>query len=284
MHQHITISELCTIAEVSVSGYYKWISTSVLREKRLMQELRDLDLIKNIFESKNQTAGFRTVTMGLMYRYAVVMNHKKVIRIMNKYGLICKIRKKKTYGNTFDKNRIEHTYDNLLKTTFDCNQPYTVFHTDITYIKYSYGRKTAYLSAIKDEATREIVAYEIADTLEIPFVIKTVKQLDEIQINSNAIIHSDQGVHYTSNKYGNAVTEIGLTPSMSARGRCVDNAPIETFWGHMKDEINFNIIETYEDVIDVINKHIYNYNHSRPQWTLKKMTPIDYRNHLLNVS
>lgn len=267
-----------------MSGYYKWISKFELRERRLMQELADLELIKNIFEEKNQAAGFRTVTMELIYKYGVVMNHKKVIRIMNKYGLVCKIRKKKTYGNTFDKNRIEHTYDNLLKTTFDCKQAYTVFHTDITYIKYSYGRKTAYLSAIKDEATREIVAYEMADTLEISFVLNTIKQLDEIKINSNAIIHSDQGAHYTSSKYGNIATDIGLTPSMSARGRCVDNAPIETFWGHMKDEINFNIIETYEDVIDVINKYIYNYNNSRPQWTLKKMTPIDYRNHLLNVS
>lgn len=71
---------------------------------------------------------------------------------------------------------------------------------------------------------------------------------------------------------------------MSRRGRCVDNAPIETFLGHMKDEINFKKIETYQEVVETIHNYIYNYNNTRPQWTLKKMTPIEYRNHLLNIA
>ncbi len=247
-------------------------------------ELQDYMLIKEIFDEKQETAGFRTIVMELMYRYGLVMNHKKVIRIMNKYGLICKIRRVKKYANTFEERRIENTFENHLNTTFNSTIPSNIFHTDITYIKYAYGRKTAYLSAIKDQATREIPAFELSESLDISFVIKTLEYLSLQSISKDAIIHSDQGIHYTSKIYKEKIKEIGLTGSMSRRGRCVDNAPIETFFGHMKDEINFKSLETYEEVVATVQKYIYDYNHSRPQWTLKKMTPIQYRNHLLNVA
>lgn len=90
---------------------------------------------------------------------------------MRKYGLVCKIRRKKFYGNTFNGQRIENTYENLLDTTFNCTESATIFRTDITYIKYAYGRKIAYLSAIKDEATRELSTYAISESLEMQFVI-----------------------------------------------------------------------------------------------------------------
>lgn len=246
--------------------------------------MQDYLLIKEIFDEKEETAGFRTIVMELLYRYGLVMNHKKVIRIMDKYGLNCKIRRVKRYGNTFEERRIENTFENHLKTTFDSRIPSNIFHTDITYIKYAYGRKTAYLSAVKDQATREIPAYELSESLDLSFVINTLESLSLQSITKDAIIHSDQGTHYTSKLYKDKITEIGLTGSMSRRGRCVDNAPIETFFGHMKDEINFKTIETYEEIVAVVQKYMYDYNNSRPQWTLKKMTPVQYRNHLLNVA
>lgn len=209
------------------------------------------------------------------------MNPKKVARLMRKYHLICQIRKTKSYGNTFNQKRIENTYDNLLNTTFDCKELSTVFHTDITYIKYAHVTKTAYLSAVKDQATREIVTHTVSNTLEL----NSLEQLRKLHLNTEAIIHSDQGAHYTSNGYKEKVIELGLRGSMSRRGKCVDNAPIETFFGHMKDEINFNKIEIYEELIKIVDQYIYHYNHHRRQWTLKKMTPIAYRNHLvMNIS
>lgn len=203
---------------------------------------------------------------------------------MKKYGLVCKIRRKKLYRNTFSEKRIEHIFPNQLNTTFDCMKPDTIFHTDITYIKYAHNNKTAYLSAAKDEATREIPAFKVSRTLEMPFVMDTLQQLGKISITSGAIIHSDQGAHYTSNIYKEKINEIGLSGSMSRRGKCVDNSPIETFFGHMKDELNFRCMETYEEVVDAIEKYIYKYNNLRPQWTLKKMTPREYRNHLISVA
>ena len=132
----------------------------------LESEIYDFNLIKTIFYEHQETTGFRTIIMELKDKHEIKMNHKKVIRLMNKYGLVCKIRRKKTYGSSFDKSRIEHTYPYLIKTNFNCKIPRTVLHTDITYIKYAYGRKTADLSVIKDQATREILSYKISDSLE----------------------------------------------------------------------------------------------------------------------
>lgn len=279
----ISITLLCSLADVSASGYYKWVKTSKKRKLILENELSDYQLIKEIFNKENETAGFRTIVMQLHLKYGVIMNHKKVIRIMKKYGLVCKIRRKKFYGNTFHQQRIENTYENLLNTTFDCTNPDTVFHTDITYIKYAYGQKTAYLSAAKDQATREVPAYAISESLEMSFIVDTLDQLQGKILDCQAIIHSDQGSHYTSNIYRDKIQKMGFIGSMSRRGRCVDNSPIETFFGHMKDEIEFKKLDTYEKVVEEIEKYIFKYNNLRPQWTLKKMTPNSYRNHLLNV-
>lgn len=280
----ISIKHLCQIASVSVSGYYKWISNVENRTERLEKEIADYEIIYEIFINHDETAGFRTITMELKHQYSIIMNHKKVIRIMEKYGLKCKIRRQRTYGITFDKNRIEHTYPNLINTKFDCVKPYSVLHTDITYIKFAYGGKTAYLSAIKDQTTREILAYKISNSLEVSFVIETITDLQAYSLAENVIIHSDQGVHYSSKKYNEIISKMGLNASMSRRGKCVDNAPIESFFGHMKDEVDFNILQTLEEIVEVIDKYIYYYNNYRPQWTLKKMTPIEYRNHILSVA
>ena len=277
----ITLALLCQLASVSESGDYKWVNTTKQRQLRLTNELSDYHLIKAIFFKKKQVAGYRTIVMNLLSQYGVIMNPKKVKRIMLKYNLICTIRKKKTYMNTFNQKKIENTYDNLLNTTFDCQIPGAIHHTDITYIKYAHGTKVAYLSATKDQATREIVGYALSQSLELPFVLETLDQLKQLDLVKGAIIHSDQGVHYTSTKYNEKIKELGLQGSMSARGRCVDNAPIETFFGHLKDEIIFKTIETYEELVEIINQYIYDYNHHRAQWTLKKMTPINYRNHLM---
>jgi len=280
----ICVKQLCQIACVSISGYYKWKSTEESRNERFEKELVDYELIHKIFADHEETVGFRTITMELKHQYSMIMNHKKVIRLMRKYSLKCKIRRKKTYGNTFDKNRIEHTYPNLINSTFDCIKPFSVLHTDITYIKFAFGGKTAYLSAIKDQATREILAYKVSNSLEVSFVIETVKDLKCYALNESAIIHSDQGVHYSSKKYNKATAKLGLSASMSRRGKCVDNAPIESFFGHMKDEVNFKTFQTLEEIVEIIDRYIYYYNNYRPQWTLKKMTPIEYRNHLIGVA
>ena len=100
-------------------------------------------------------------------------------------------------------------------------------------------------------------------------------------IAEGAYIHSDQGVHYTSPKFQEMLRKAGLGQSMSRKGNCWDNAPQESFFGHMKDEIDLSACQTFEDVQTVIDHYMDYYNNYRCQWGLKKLTPVQYRSQLL---
>ena len=99
-----------------------------------------------------------------------------------------------------------------------------------------------------------------------------------------AIIHSDQGVHYTHPDYIRAIRELGMVQSMSRKGNCIDNAPIESFFGHLKDDMDYKDCKTFNELYSRTRQHMKYYNHKRPQWNLKKMTPVMYRNHLLTTA
>ena len=102
-------------------------------------------------------------------------------------------------------------------------------------------------------------------------------------MHPEAILHSDQGMHYTHPKFRNRVKKAGFRQSMSRKGNCWDNAPMESFFGHMKDEVDFKACETIEELRICIDEYIEYYNSERYQWTLKKMTPDEYRSHLLTA-
>ncbi|WP_026693192.1 IS3 family transposase, partial [Peribacillus kribbensis] len=161
--------------------------------------------------------------------------------------------------------------------------PGKVLLTDITYLYYGKGQK-AYLSCVKDGATREIVAYHLSTSLEMDIVYKTLKKLKQAvghPFHPEAILHSDQGVHYTHPLFQNKVRKLGLTQSMSRRGNCWDNASMESFFGHFKDWAEYKSLNCLEDVKNEVDRVIEEYNHSRYQWGLNKMTPVQYRGHLL---
>ena len=111
--------------------------------------------------------------------------------------------------------------------------------TDITYLNYKNG-KIAYLSTIKDSSSNEILAHHISDNLHLHIALKTLDKLklnSEFKFHHGAILHSDQGVHYTSPIFQNRVKKLGLKQSMSRMGNYLDNAPQESFFGHFKDEV-----------------------------------------------
>ena len=166
---------------------------------------------------------------------------------------------------------------------FKQDEPGKVFLTDITYLKYRSGQ-TAYLSCVKDVATREIVAYVLSRTLRMSIVYETLEQLTNHlagNLHPEAMIHSDQGVHYTHPEFQQCVKEIGLKQSMSRRGNCLDNAPMESFFGHFKDEVDYKEAESFAELHTQVVEYMNHYNHTRKQWTLKKMTPASYRSHLI---
>ncbi|WP_142274214.1 IS3 family transposase, partial [Bacillus mycoides] len=180
----------------------------------------------------------------------------------------------------------EHkTCPNLLKRQFNQEEPEKSMLTDITYLFYGKGKK-AYLSCVKDSATREILAYHVSSSLRMDIVYQTLDNLKERLgevIHPEALLHSDQGIHYTHPEFQKRVREMGIRQSMSRRGNCLDNAPMESFFGHMKDELDYKDCQTFESLELNIKDYMEEYNYNRYQWTLKKMAPIEYRNHLLSA-
>lgn len=217
--------------------------------------------------------------MLLKRRHGVVMNRKKIARIMNDRGLFTKIRKKG--WRPFYKKLHEHkTAKNVLNRNFEQTKPDAVYATDITEIRYASGRK-AYLAAFKDLATKEIVSSQISKTIGLKFVNEALKKaifrLPKAK-REKLMIHSDQGFHFTHQKFRQFLAVNKVTQSMSRKGNCIDNAPMESFFGHLKDHLDPE--NTYEDLVASVTKEIEYYNSERPQWDLKRMPPKSFRRHL----
>lgn len=217
--------------------------------------------------------------MRLKGDYGVTMNHKKIRRIMTKYGLACRIRKKNPYKMIMKKTQEHRTFENILNRNFQQTVPRKALCTDITYLYYGAGCR-AYLSAIKDIATGEALSWEVSQNLELEFVISTVAKLSDMGLSPDTLIHSDQGFHYTSPVYIEKVKGLGITQSMSRKANCIDNAPMESFFGHCKDELEFKDCQTFAELKTKVDEYMHYYNNHRYQWDLNKMTPVQYRSHL----
>ena len=207
------------------------------------------------------------------------MNHKKIQRIMRKYDLVAIVRKRNPY-KAIMKKRLEHrTFPNTLARAFDQTVPRSVFCTDITYLPFK--GMYAYLSVIKDVATGEVVAWHLSSGLEMTLVTETIKQMESYD---NALIHSDQGFHYTNPLFIEMVQELKMNQSMSGKGNCIDNAPIESFFGHMKDELDYKSSQSIEELRSKVSQYMQYYNDERKQWTRNRMAPVEYKRHLLTQS
>ncbi|EJZ50491.1 hypothetical protein CSBG_03476 [Clostridium sp. 7_2_43FAA] len=158
-----------------------------------------------------------------------------------------------------------------------------VLLTDITYLPYG-ENDMAYLSTILDAATGEILTHHMSKRITLDIATETIlklKKQKKVKLAANAFIHSDQGSHYTSPIFQALLKENDLGQSMSRRGNCWDNAPQESFFGHLKDSVKSKKCNSYEELKSKINKYIIYYNNYRYKWDQKKMTPVQYRNHLL---
>lgn len=263
---------LCALAGVSKSGYYKWLSQADQPDKDYPDFLR----IKEVFDKGKGKYGWRNIKMRLPD-----MNHKKIQRIMRKYGLVAKVRRKNPYRAVHKKTMEHRIFPNRLKRAFKQSRPFMVFCTDITYLPFLQG--FAYLSVIKDIASGEVVAWNVSLHMDMSLVVDTVRSMPP-DVHEHALMHSDQGFHYSNPSFIEIVKEMKMHQSMSGKGSCVDNAPIESFFGHMKDELDYLSCRSFEDLRLRIGEYMQYYNYERKQWTRNKMTPAEYRNHLLAQS
>ena len=245
----LNTKELCSIAGVSRSGYYEWVKAEPLRQKREEYDRADFDKILAAYKFRGYDKGGRGIQMRLLRNDPpVTMNLKKIYRLMRKYGLRCPIRKANPYRRIMKALKENNYAKNILNREFKEHGARAVLLTDITYLKRKDGQ-FSYLSAIMDAGTKEILAHIVSPSIELDFVLETVEKLLQnhgSELKTDTLLHSDQGSHYTSFKFIAILKDAEIRRSMSRRANCWDNAPQESFFGHMKVEIDISNCITHE--------------------------------------
>jgi transposase InsO family protein len=276
----LSVELLCDMAGVSRSGYYAWVKAIPDRTRREEEDRADFKLILIAYNKRGYTKGARGIYMCLLHMDPpIIMNIKKIRRLMNKYNLYCPVRKANPYRQMQKAIKTSNYADNLLQREFECYGPRMVLLTDITYIPYN-GR-FAYLSVILDAFTKQILSYVLSKSLEVDFVKETVKILVKnhgVDLHKETIIHSDQGSHYTSITFINILRDSEIRQSMSRRGNCWDNAPQESFFGHMKDHLMERIegAKEFEHIQTAVDDYMDYYNNERYVWDLAYLSPNEY--------
>ena len=279
----LNISALCRIAGVSRSGYYHYLSTEDIRREREEKDRQDFLLVLEAYRYRGYHKGARSIYMRLLHMTPpVVMNIKKIRRLMKKYGLRCPIRKANPYRRMAKAMATAYTAPNVVNREFEKHGPRKILLTDITYLINGEAPR-CYMSTIIDACTKELLAWVLSESLEVDFVLETVNQLIEkhgTDLSTETLIHSDQGSHYTSIKFIQRLKDNELRQSMSRRANCWDNAPQESFFGHMKDELDVSGCSTYEEILNAVTDWTQYYNTERYQWDLAKLSPIEYYQYL----
>ena len=268
-----SITVMCKFLSVPRSSYYYWLKNKDCEDK-------DASLVESIREGQHAscgTYGYRRMTIWLNRVYGIIVNSKRVRRIMKEAGLQSVVRKKKKFKK--DQGAV-YKYDNLLARNFYSSRPNDKMVTDITYI--STGRGKVFLSMVKDLFDNSIRGYCVSRNNDLKLVADTLREtFINIKTNNDKpiLLHSDQGFQYTSKLYERLTSQYGITPSMSRKGNCFDNAAAENFFSHLKSElINRVKMKDYEEAKKAIDDYIRYYNNKRIQVKLK-MAPLEYRSH-----
>ena len=280
-NNHLSISLLCEMAGVSRSGFYAWMDGEPSRKAKEEKDRRDFDIVLEAYRYR-YPKGARGIYMHLLH-HNICMNIKKIRRLMDKYGLRCPIRKLNPYRQMAKAMKTSNVAPNLVNRNFRQYGPRKILLTDITYLFHKDG--CCYLSTVLDAYTHEILACMVSQNLKVDFVIKTVDFLVEkygSSLDNWVYVHSDQGCHYTSKAFIEKLKDENFIQSMSRKGNCWDNAPQESFYGHMKDEIEYEVskCKTYDDVKFIVKDWMQYYNHERYQWDLLKLAPSEYYEYL----
>jgi transposase InsO family protein len=249
---------MCKFFGVSRSGYYAYLKSA---KKDRDQELAIM--IRQCQKETDHTYGYRRVCLWLD-RKGIRANHKRVFRVMNRYGLFSEIRRRRKYQQMTEQL---HRYPNLLNREFSAKQPNEKWVTDISYIQTKEG--VLYLSMIRDLYDNSIVAYKTAAQQTVNLVLDTIRlamKKEKRKVAAELQLHSDQGFQYTSREYFNLAQSYGITPSMSRRGNCYDNAMAENFFSILKTECIYRRKpKTINEAQNMIDDYIHFYNCERIQ-------------------
>jgi transposase InsO family protein len=266
------ISTLCVILKLNRSSYYKWLRRDVGAQEAKDKELMDRMCI--LYQETNGILGYRRMQISLKRRFSQHCNKKRVYRVMRAIDMKSVIRRKRP---NYVKSTPEIVAGNILNRNFTAGTLNEKWLTDVTEFKYGDGGKM-YLSAILDLNDRGIVAYAIGYSNNNKLVFDTFDAAVEKYPDAQPLFHSDRGFQYTSKAFRARLDTQGMTQSMSRVGRCIDNGPMEAFWGTLKAEMYYlQRFGCFDSLKAAIESYIDFYNRSRYQEKLGGLAPLEFR-------
>lgn len=264
------VQRICKILNIKRRSYYKWVAQGRTISNNL--NYGHLKIISEEHLNNKQVYGTIRLKIHIEKKLGIVMNHKKIIRYKRILGLTTITRKKRPlYQRQKKKESQGYMAPNLLNCNFASPIALTKLSTDVSYINCTDGR--LYLSAVKDLFNNKIIAHFVSDKNDTELTIKTLNQLEK----GNGIMHSDQGALYYSGEYINKIGELGYARSMSNKGCCWENSPIENWFSQLKEEHLRPIgLKSKKETKKEIKKYIEWYNTQRIQKCLGYLTPEQY--------
>lgn len=279
-----SVSLRCALLEIARSTYYEYPKREQVRCAR---DHQTVDRLRTLAEAKKFKLGIKTLTMAYVRTYKQPINHKRVARLKREYAIPTKIRTKRYAKPQQPKSALGMIIpENIINRQFKVATPYHVAGTDVTYLWIPQLQQFVYLANVRDMSTSEYLGWCVSFTNDQVLADGAVYDMEERHgVLTDLTVHSDRGGTYTSEHFQNTVLkERGITASMSRKGNCIDNAPTESGHGHLKDWFDFGACVTLKDIQGEVDRVIHYFNEERPQWHRKKMTPIEYRDHLLSFA
>ena len=265
------MTAMCKYFSISRAAYYAWARS----ENQPDKDTERMALVKKAWKKSHRRYGYRKVTNWIRKNTDIVMNRKAVLRLMRKLDIRSIARQPKAF-KVLTQLETYHQFENVLDRDFTASKPNQKWVTDITYVRIKGG--WAFLSAIKDLYDGFIVAYKFRLNKRVPLVTDTLKLAKgKEKVTDGLILHSDQGHQYTSQAYFVLTKQYNMTPSMSRKGNCWDNAPAESFFSQIKDELLHHLKPlSFDETNAIIDDYIDFYNYVRLRGD-SLLTPFELR-------
>lgn len=264
---------MCKMIKVSRAAYYQWASRKL--SKREQENLIIAGIAEDI-HTEDPAKGYRRIRDDLKKYHNINISDKKALRICRAKDIKSTI-KYRSHSCTRRALYPQHIAENILNREFHADKPNEKWLTDVTEFKYFEGLAVhkIYLSAILDLCDRRIVSYRISNHNDNNLVFATFDQAVRSNPEAHPIFHSDRGFQYTNRIFYQKLLSAGMTQSMSRVAHCIDNGPMEGFWGIIKRERYYGKRFTdCESLVKMITDYIEYYNTKRLQRNLGILTPL----------
>lgn len=276
-HDDYPVSEMCRILEINRAAYYKWKNHGNSQNDNLNELIAGK--VEKI-HAEHPDMGYRRIRDTLEHDHDINVNDKRILRVCRKKKIQSYVKHR---YNCCTKPASDPAYvaENILNREFKSDRPNEKWLTDVSEFKYGIGedekKGKIYLSVILDLCGNRPIAIEYSDHNDNPLVFNTFDKALSANPGAKPIFHSDRGYQYTSKIFRQKIVDAGMTQSMSRVGRCIDNGPMEGFWGTMKREMYYGRkYKTKEALIKAIEDYIDYYTNKRVQRNLGVVTPMEF--------